>query len=152
MLEYRLGALARTHELLTGGARADAEIADIVRSALEPHVGGDPRIALDGPPLRLNEKKALSLSLAINELATNALKHGALSVPEGTVAVRWHAAPRTGGWLTWTERGGPPVSPPAKRSFGTMLLEQVVAQDFGGTATLSYDPEGLVYRLTAAPA
>lgn len=148
----RLGALARTHEVLTGGPASDARIDDIVRGALSPHVGADPRVTLDGPPIRLNEKRALALSLAINELATNAMKYGALSVPEGQVSIRWKSARGEGGALEWTESGGPPVAPPDRRSFGTVLLEQVVPQDFGGTGTLSFEPAGLTYRLTAAPA
>lgn len=151
VLSDRLGALARTHELLTGGARADARIDEVIRAALAPHLGDDPRVTLSGPAIRLSEKKALSLSLGINELVTNALKHGALSVPEGRVVVEWFTRPGEGGWLTWRESGGPPVVPPARRSFGTMLLEQVVPQDFGGTGTLEFAPGGLAYRLTAAP-
>jgi two-component sensor histidine kinase len=151
VLSGRLGALARTHEILTGGTAVAADVSEVVGGALQPHVGGDPRVSFAGPPLRLVEKKALALSLAVNELATNALKHGALSVPDGKVAIAWGIGRDGSGWLTWTESGGPRVGPPSRQSFGTLLLEQVVPQDFGGTAALDYRPEGLVYRLVTAP-
>jgi two-component sensor histidine kinase len=89
---------------------------------------------------------ALSLALVLHELATNALKYGALSVPGGRVRVRWS---REGGKLrlTWREEGGPAVAPPTRRGFGSMLIERSVAHNLGGTARLDFRPEGLAYEV-----
>jgi two-component sensor histidine kinase len=147
VLSGRLSALAQTHDLLMGGAVPEAEVSEIVAAALRPHVGEDPRISLRGPAVRLPERKALALSLAINELATNSVKHGALSLPDGRVAIEWSGDLGEAGWLSWTDSGGPPVAPPVRKGFGSTLLEQVVPQDFGATGTLDYRREGLMYRL-----
>jgi two-component sensor histidine kinase len=150
VLGNRLQALAETHGLLSGRGTPGAMVGDVVRTALAPYVHETGRIDLDGPPVRLNEKQALALALAINELATNALKYGALSVPEGKVTVTWRAT-QGSGELLWAEHGGPPVTPPDRTSFGTLLLSSVIPGDFGGTGKLTYAPEGLRYRLTAEP-
>jgi two-component sensor histidine kinase len=88
--------------------------------------------------------------MAIHELATNSMKYGALSAPGGEVTVRWSLEPIEGDQclrLRWTESGGPPVSPPARRGFGSRLIEEVLAQDFGGKVSLRYPPEGLRFEL-----
>ncbi|MGU3467982.1 sensor histidine kinase [Methylobacterium sp. C33D] len=105
-----------------------------------------PRITLDGPDLRLPPEGALALTMILHELCTNAVKHGALSVPGGRAALAWtvEKGPDTETLrLTWRERGGPPVAPPSRKGFGTRLLERGFAG--GRTASLTYEAGGLVY-------
>jgi two-component sensor histidine kinase len=100
--------------------------------------------------VKLSARQALSLSMAIHELATNSMKYGALSAPGGEVTVRWTLEPLDGDkclQLRWVETGGPPVSPPERRGFGSRLIEQVLAEDFGGKVSLRYEPEGLRFEL-----
>ena len=94
----------------------------------------------------LAPKAALTLGMVFHELATNAVKHGALSTESGRIEVRWSIERRDGGralQLTWTESGGPPVQPPARRSFGTQLIERSVAYELEGSAELTFVPEGV---------
>ncbi|MET3411450.1 two-component sensor histidine kinase [Methylobacterium sp. 1030] len=105
-----------------------------------------PRITLDGPDLRLPPEGALALTMILHELCTNAVKHGALSVPGGRAALAWtvEAGPDTETLrLTWRECGGPPVVSPSRKGFGTRLLERGLAG--GRTASLTYEAGGLVY-------
>lgn len=147
----RLHALAETHNLLTQTAKPSALIDDIVRAALEPHMPVADCCDLSGPPINLPERQALSLALAVNELATNAVKHGSLSKEGGKASVYWavrHNA--TDGhffYFHWTERGGPLGAAPTSKGFGTRLLETVIPADFGGHAKLIYAPEGFQYTL-----
>jgi two-component sensor histidine kinase len=107
-------------------------------------------ICAQGPPVNLSARQALSLSMAMHELATNSMKYGALSAAGGEVTVRWTLEPIDGDQclrLRWTESGGPRVSPPERRGFGTRLIEQVLAEDFGGRVNLCYAPEGLRFEL-----
>lgn len=149
VLSLRLGALAETHGVLSAGQHLAAPMDEVVQAALRPHRTGEGRFRLSGGAICLREQQALALSLAVNELATNAIKHGALSVEGGHVDVTW-SEDDTGVLFTWTERGGPPVLPPTHRSFGTRLIEEIVPQDFGGTALLEFAKEGVRYRLTGA--
>lgn len=153
VLSQRLGALADTHGVLSAGQHVAAPMDEVVTAALRPHRTGEGRFRLEGGPIRLREQQALALSLALNELATNAVKYGALSVEGGHVDLAWAEEEGPGGpqvRLTWTERGGPPVAPPSRRSFGTTLIEQIVPQDFGGSASLDYAEGGLRYSLVGA--
>jgi two-component sensor histidine kinase len=147
--EDRLFALARAHDVLTRGQWESAALADIVGEAVAPHRGstaGADRFAIDGPPLRAAPKMALSLSMALHELATNAVKYGALSGPGGRVVVGWTLPGSDAGRrmrLEWREEGGPAVTPPVRKGFGTRLIEQGLARELGGTVELVYDRAGL---------
>lgn len=148
-LMSRISALADSQRLLTRDARADADICELAKTALAPH-RADKRVTLEGPRYNLPERPALAMALAVNELATNALKYGALSVPDGQVAVSWDVTfggDRDTVCFRWIESGGPAVTLPAEGGFGTALLQRVVPQDFNGRATLTYAPEGLRYEL-----
>jgi two-component sensor histidine kinase len=142
----RLASFARTHDLLTGADWEGAEIHAILRAALEPYQGKDERFSFSGPNMSISAQQSMALALALHELCTNATKYGALSVPEGHVDIRWTIA---GGEFVfeWVERGGPPVVPPKQKSFGTQLMERVVANYFSGKARTTFELEGLVYRL-----
>ena len=118
----------------------------VVRDLNDDPLGA--RITLEGPTARLAPNVALALSMALHELATNAVKYGALSAPEGRVSVAWSMIP--GGKalaLEWAETGGPPVEAPRASGFGTRLLAGL-AGEFGAAADLAYAPGGVTCRLT----
>ncbi|HEY8613603.1 MAG TPA: sensor histidine kinase [Roseomonas sp.] len=146
----RLIALARSHDLLLRGGWEGALLAEVVERALSPY-GGPGRAQLGGPPVMLPANAVEMLGLAFHELATNAAKYGALSVPEGQVDVRWSLRRAKSGTrlvdIVWREQGGPPVVPPASRGFGSRLLERGLTHDFGGTVKLDFRPEGLECRI-----
>ena len=143
ILEQRLTALATAHGLLTATDWRGASLRDLVAAEIAPYEG---RVAVEGSEVMLPPNVALSLALVLHELATNALKYGALSAPGGRVRVRWS---REGGKLrlAWREEGGPAVVPPTRRGFGSMLIERSVAHNLGGTARLDFRPEGLAYEV-----
>lgn len=149
VLLQRLTALANTHDILTGDGHASAVIDDIVAGALSPHDASREQLTVEGPLIRLSERQALSLALAINELATNSIKYGALSTSAGHVLINWSLTDGDKGEFrfAWEERGGPSVAPPTRKGFGTLLIERVVPGDFGGSARLDYAPTGLHYNL-----
>ncbi len=109
------------------------------------------RFRVSGPSLRLVPRAAVAISMALHELATNAIRYGALSVPAGEVEIHWEvvagATPQLR--LSWMERGGPPVGPPARRGFGTRLVERSLAHDIRGTARISFDPGGVACHIEA---
>jgi len=145
--EGRLAALSEAHNLLTREHWGPVSMAQIIGDAVMPHGGDAGRFELDGPDLPIAPKTAISLALAIHELATNAVKYGAISRPEGKVAISWEkigtrAAPRLS--LVWIERGGPEVVVPAKRGFGTRMIERGLAAELGGTVKIAFEPGGLV--------
>lgn len=146
-LTARLGALSRAQEVLAGANFATADVYLVIDAALAPHQDGAARISFAGPHVHLGAQQALGLSLAIHELATNAAKYGALSNATGSVSIAWgvHGA---GFSLEWIETGGPVVEEPARRGFGSRLIEKVVASYFDGDAHLDFHPEGVRFRLT----
>jgi two-component sensor histidine kinase len=118
----------------------------IVTDAVAPY--RHDQITLDGGPVRLTPKAALTLSMVLHELATNAAKYGALSVPEGRLAICWSVDMEDGARhlkLVWQETGGPEVAAPTRKGFGSKLIERSIAQDLGGVAESSFDPAGLRY-------
>jgi len=149
-LMRRIGALADAQALLTRSSMAEADIGDVIAHALTPFRTGEGRFHIEGTPVTLSARQSLSLALAINELATNALKYGALSGDAGTVAVTWKAG-RPGSEdefrLRWVESGGPRVARPRRKGFGSRIIDTVLAQDFLGESQLSYDPGGVRYEL-----
>jgi two-component sensor histidine kinase len=150
VLLQRLTALANTHDILTGKGRVDADIADVIAGALSPHDAGQERFAINGPPVRLSERQALSLALAVNELVTNSIKYGALKEASGHVRISWDVVEGDNGRkfrFGWSEAGGPSVSPPSRKGFGSLLIERVAPSDFGGQAKLTFDPSGLQYEI-----
>jgi two-component sensor histidine kinase len=145
----RIMALAQANDLLTGERWVGASLRGVLNRSVRPHCAEEPdRCRIAGPELRLSPKTALSLSMAMHELATNALKYGAWSTGEGQVSINWDRyAPRDGPErirLEWRERGGPPVAPPQKRGFGSRLVERGLAAELGGEVTMEFQPEGLV--------
>ena len=151
--EERLMALAWAYEIITREQWAGASLREIVQRTLAPHADrGSNRIALEGPDLWLTPNRALAMALAVHELATNAVKYGALSAAEGKVSVSWRVTADEGARgleLDWIESGGPPVAPPERRGFGSRLVERSLAHDLQGEASLVFDPAGLRCRVRA---
>jgi PAS domain S-box-containing protein len=144
----RLRALSAAHASLVEQNWAGAELSDIVERALTPfRLEGGAAIAADGPSVRVSPQQAVSMSLALHELATNAVKYGALSRPEGAVEVSWNLYLDEAGarhiTFLWAESGGPPVSRPIRRGFGTRLIARSFAKASGGKATIDFAPEGV---------
>lgn len=145
----RLGSLARAHSLLTEDSWRGASLQDIVTTALSAFVDEGRSIDIGGDAVMVPAGATVTLSLMLHELATNAAKYGALSVAAGRLAVRWTASPTAAGILVdlhWQEDGGPPVSPPTHRSFGTRLLTSS-ARQLGAELDLDYAASGLRCRL-----
>ena len=147
----RLQALSHAETLIFGAEGEKVDPAELARAVLGPYLVERPEtVAIKPAPARLTARSGRMVGLALHELATNAAKHGALSVPEGRVSISWtlresEAGPRLR--LRWEERGGPAVEPPDRKGFGTRLLEDVVSQELKGTAELSHRPEGFSYQL-----
>ena len=119
----RLQALSSAHDILLNQNWSAANLTDLVRSIAHAHAEPT-RFKLSGPEVSLTPNAALSISLLLHELATNAVKHGALRVPEGVVDVNWYELDATTLVLNWVENGGPAVSPPKRQGFGTRLLRE----------------------------
>lgn len=149
IFEARLMAIAAAHNVLTTDNWLGADIRPVIENAVMPFGRG--RFEIEGPALWLPPKKVLALSMALHELLTNAAKYGALSVADGNVRITWHVdqtADRLK--LAWTERGGPPVTPPTRQGFGSQLIERVLAADLEGSTALEFDPAGVVCRIEMA--
>ena len=149
----RLRAMSRMHELLAHSRWQHIDLRDMVHRSLEAYViGHKPPITLTGEPLPLPSKIATGLSLVLHELATNAAKYGSLSAPTGQVHVEWSvpdASPESQSNLVinWSESGGPAVTAPQRRGFGTGLIEGIVAYEFGGSVHFDFNPSGLCCRI-----
>ncbi|MCP1549735.1 MULTISPECIES: PAS domain S-box protein [Methylorubrum] len=159
-LVARLVALGKAHDILLSGEGEGAALAAVIAGALTIHDDGEPgRIHLSGPALDVGPKAALSLALMIHELATNAAKYGAFSVPGGRVGVDWSVARAR--WpedareiqpvvtLTWTETGGPPVAAPTRKGFGSRLIERGFSGAVGGETQMIYAREGVTCLIRA---
>ena len=146
----RLKSMASANELLTAARWRGAAIAHLAAAELGGIAPGQTR--WDGPELFLNPRAANALSLALHELATNALKFGALSTEGGRVDLRWVRLGDGGFELTWTESGGPTVTGPAHQGFGSTLLGQVTGRELNGDTTVEYRASGVRARLRAGPA
>jgi PAS domain S-box-containing protein len=149
----RLLALARVHALLARAWWEGVPLADLAEAQLAPVRGGPGLVEAAGPEVRLRPEAAVALGLALGELAANAAAHGALSAPGGRVRLRWSVAPGPGGGrlrLEWSEAGGPAVpGPPARRGFGTRLVERGLAHGLRARVRLSFEPAGLRLELDA---
>lgn len=147
--ESRLMGLAEVHDVLTREQWDGADLREVAERALRPFTGtSGERVALRGPHVRLTPGAALTLALVLHELATNAVKYGALSAAAGRLDVAWSLeADRL--QLIWDERGGPPAAPPSRRGFGSRLIERALRGELQGSATMSFTPRGLTCRLEA---
>ena len=144
----RVQALARAHHLLTERMWRGADVADLVREQVVLGVVESNRVAFSGPALLLDPQSALHLALVLHELATNARKYGALSVPQGQLSVSWSMLANKGRMLVlqWSERGGPAVAAPSSVGFGTSLIQQAL-DAHGGSASIQYAAEGVTCEI-----
>ncbi len=150
--EARLIALSKSYDVLTRQHWEGADLIDVVSGAIAPYRGrsGPARFRIEGEGLRLRPKAVLALSLAFHELATNAFKYGALSNDSGSVSIDWRVDPQSRRFeLRWRESGGPVVQPPARRGFGSRLVERGLAQDIAGEARLSFSDTGVECAIDA---
>ena len=143
-LDGRIRALSATHDLLTQSDWNTTPIAAVAAAELAPYTRSeDGALIMEGPPVELAPNDALSLGLALHELATNAAKYGALSVPGGQVTIRWSLADQDLARIKWIERGGPRVPSKRPRGFGTDLIEKIVAHELRNPVDLVFAPDGV---------
>lgn len=145
--QQRLVALAGAYNLLTENNWRGADVRQIVKATTSPYNRAD-QIRTDGEALELSPKRALALTSALQELNTNAAKYGSLSVPEGRLHIQWRMIEGRRLELIWTESDGPPVQPPARRGFGSKLIQDILAHDPEWNAEIEYRSEGVMARLT----
>jgi two-component sensor histidine kinase len=152
--EGRLGALAEAHNLLSQEKWQGAELRDVIARVLRPYLLNTPeRMRMSGPQVPLSPRLAVVLAMIVHEIATNAAKYGALSNDTGTVVVDWEILEESDGRklrLIWTESGGPPVTAPVQRGFGSRLIERSTRDQLGGEATVDFLPRGVIYTVSCA--
>lgn len=152
-LQGRVLALAKAHTLLTAENWTGAGLRDVVSGSLQAfglEEDRPGRISVSGQEVRLKPQVAVALIMAFHELATNAVKHGALSIDNGRVEVSWELQSSGKGeriCLLWRERGGPPVTAPVRKGFGSHLIERALPRDVDGEVCLTYDPQGVLCRI-----
>lgn len=152
LFEARLAALSRAHNLLTRQNWEGASLAEVVGLAITPFRMNNERFVVSGPSVRLSPKQAVALAIAINELATNAVKYGALSNADGRVNIEWvlvDVEGRPGFELKWAETGGPPVATPSRTGFGMRLLRRNLSDDLGGETAVDFDAGGVLVKMSS---
>ena len=155
--DQRLRALAACQDILVRSEWKNVSLEELVRSQLAPfgpELGA--RVAMAGPSVELSADAAQALGMALHELATNAVKYGALSNSTGAVAIAWDWNVRRNAdamfEMSWRERDGPLVSTPERRGFGSTVIEAVVSKGLSGKVTLDFAPSGLTWSLTCPAA
>ena len=151
--DARLSALSAAHNLLTRQNWEQASLHETIATSVKATAGANSdRVALGGPDVPLSPQTAVSVAMAIHELCTNAIKYGALSDERGTLDVSWDVASKDDCStlkLAWVEKGGPPVTPPAKRGFGSRMIERGLSAELQGEVRLRFEPEGLMCTIDA---
>jgi PAS domain S-box-containing protein len=153
-IESRLVALSQSHNLLTRGSWNSTGLRDVVMNALEPFGvtdGRAERFTVEGADLRMPPKAVLALSIALHELATNAVKYGAFSNDAGRVLIEWTVEPAPEGRrvvLHWREINGPPVVPPTRTGFGSQMIERGLAHELEADVSLDYRADGLICTIS----
>lgn len=139
----RIRALANAHSLLTGSQIVSTTVSEVVRGAMAPYIDSEKRAEISGEEVLLNSRASVALSLTINELSTNATKYGALSNDAGRIRISWETKDQNFR-LVWHEYDGPPVAQPSRTSFGTTLIKTMFGTQLRGSASMRFEPEGLV--------
>lgn len=148
----RLVALGASLDLLVKSEWRGIDLGELVSAQLMPFTeAGSGRLALDGPSIRLNADATQQVGMALHELATNATKYGALSVPEGSIEVSWARTPDEGLRIVWQERNGPRVTQPTEQGFGRILIEKAVGSTLGAAVEVDFAPEGLRWQIDLLP-
>ncbi|UAK26275.1 HWE histidine kinase domain-containing protein [Sphingomonas nostoxanthinifaciens] len=158
-LSDRIAALGATATILAAPDCEAALLETVARTMISPHDPDGTRIVCSGPPIMLPSSMVLGMALALHELATNAVKYGALSSPTGRIDVRWSVQRNVyenddARWedvlcFSWREAGGPVVTPPTRQGFGSLLIKRAVNSYFSGSGNLDFAPEGLVFSMEA---
>lgn len=152
LFQSRMMSLSRSHDLLVKGGGTEVDLRSLLEGELESF-GALDHVRIEGVPLMIKATAAQYLAMAFHELATNAMKHGALARPEGEVTVRWLISQEKGDvlfHLTWIEKGAPMRSTPIKGSgFGTQVLERLAPYALSGKGKLAFSPEGIVWSISA---
>jgi two-component sensor histidine kinase len=146
----RLVALSRAHDLLTQRNWEATDLREIVRQSLAPlrAMWPDDRLAIEGPDVLVPADRAASWSMALHELCTNALKHGAFKTDVGQVNIEWGAPEQGRLRFRWSEHGGPPVNVPRHRGFGSRLIESL-GRELAGSAKIQFEPDGVICTIDA---
>jgi two-component sensor histidine kinase len=148
-IQSRLMSLARTHDFLNKGNWAGVSLRALIEGELSPFAPPE-RFELRGEQVALDSSTMFALGLTIHELASNAVRHGALSVPDGTVEVDWFVSGTDGGRkieIDWSERGGPEVGKPTRTGFGSRLIQANVQATLGGSVDIDYARHGIRAKL-----
>ena len=149
-LDGRIRSMATTHELLSSRRWHGVSLTELVRRELAPYATRN-NTEIGGPEVTLSAEAGQAVSTVLHELTTNAAKHGALSVPDGRISVRWHSEPngsadaRIG--IEWQETGGPAVRPPDTSGYGMEVIRDLIPYELGGTVDLAFASDGLRCRL-----
>ncbi|OWY14230.1 hypothetical protein B6V73_16685 [Thioclava sp. JM3] len=146
----RLRALTDAHVKLAQEGTTARPLDALVRDHVTPYTSAAGQLVTEGPPVLVAEKPSFDLALVIHELATNAAKYGALSIPDGRVAVRWRVVPDSGALaFSWEERNGPPVKPPSRQGLGTQVIENFLRGE--AETELRHDPDGVTWHAKLSP-
>jgi two-component sensor histidine kinase len=150
-IEGRIQALANVHRLFVESRWQGAELHSLAKEELAAYSHGrETRVQIDGPSVLLEPNAAQAIAVTLHELATNAAKYGALSVPDGHVRVEWSHEQNGRLVLRWTEKGGPPVEPPTRRGFGARVMENMVRAQLKGELHFDWHPEGLACEIVVS--
>ncbi|HEX6119799.1 MAG TPA: HWE histidine kinase domain-containing protein [Dongiaceae bacterium] len=144
--ESRILALSNAHDILTSGKWEGADLQEIIVRTLQPYALSG-RLRISGPRIVLSPKAVVALAMGVHELATNAAKYGALSNDSGLISVSWTVSPSDTLALEWKEQGGPPVTAPSHKGFGSRLIERNLPHDLDGIVSVDYLPDGLAFKL-----
>jgi PAS domain S-box-containing protein len=148
--ELRLMGLAEVHDVLTRQSWHGADLREVAERALHPFAAASGQVRVEGPAVWLQPRAALTMALVLHELATNAVKYGALSAETGRITLAWTFDPSTERLrMSWAETGGPPVATPTRQGFGSRLIERALRGDLQGSAAMTYAPTGLVCLMDA---
>ena len=148
LIEGRIDALAKVHALFVQSRWAGAELGSLVTQELLPYGGKtEPRVRIDGPAIMLEPYSAQAIAISLHELATNAAKYGALSAATGQVEVAWSRMPDGRLSLYWIESGGPSVTPPTHRGFGTRIMENIIGGQLRGEVRFDWREHGLACEI-----
>ena len=149
----RLQSMSAAQDALVYDNGREGTLSDVVEGTLKPFRDSyQQRLQVGGPDILVPSQTVVSLSMALHELTTNAIKYGALSNEDGRVTVSWGMVPQTAQpefWLRWQETGGPAVTPPQSRGFGTRMIERILAANTNGSASLDFNPEGVCFKMSA---
>lgn len=151
-LDARLDAFGAAHGLLARLQHTAVDVRQIAETILAPHATSDGRVRIAGPEVGLPPQASVSLALALHELATNAAKHGALSVAGGAVELGWQieaSGGRARMRMLWRESGGPVVTAPTRRGFGSRMIERNLAAALDGSVEVRFEPTGVVAEIVA---